>query len=250
MVPMKATMHLPACVGHWIVTLLSGLMPIQYYIVQRFITFWNSICDGGTAATAECVRAQCEMLRSSHDCWLKRWSVALDTLLPYNGIHDKLVQGQPLDESTILQLLENEYARQLLSLGDPLDDSCDNRRTAFVYRMIHGQLGQQPPFLKWRLPAPVRRVWLQFCSASAAVPVHTLRVRNVPFADRLCSMCSEGVVGDEQHVLLHCPATEPARLLHADKLNFESSSLQTFIATNFRVSALAYFVADVLRMIW
>ena len=212
----RAAMQLPACVGNWIVALLSGLMPVQYYIVQRFITFWNSLCEGGTPLTVACRQAQIDMLgRSSGPaCWLKRWSIALDTLLPYHGIHDKLVQGRPLDASVLLQSLEDSYKLELQSLGDPFEAGCSNRRTAFVYRVIlgdSGKLGAQPPFLRWRLSDSVRRVWFQFCSASAAVPVHTLRVRNVPFVSRICTLCTEGVVGDEQHVLLTCPATESAR---------------------------------------
>ena len=122
-------------------------------------------------------------------------------------------------------------------------------RSAFVYRVIHGdggKLGKQPPFLRWRLSDPVQRVWLQFCSASAAVPVHTLRVRDIPFASRICTLCTEGVVGDEQHVLLTCRATASVRLLHAQHLRFDYSNLHDFLKEN-RASALAYFVWDVMR---
>jgi hypothetical protein len=91
-------------------------------------------------------------------------------------------------------------------------------------------------------------VWLKFCSASAAVPVHTLRVRSIPFDSRMCTLCTEGVVGDEQHVLLTCPATASARLLHAQHLRFDHNNLHDFLKDN-RASALAYFVADVMRML-
>jgi hypothetical protein len=142
-------MQLPACVGNWIITMLSGLMPVQYYIVQRFITFWNSLCEGGTPLIVACRKAQMDMLgrASGTACWLKRWSIALDTLLPYQGIHDLLAQGRPLDASTILQSLEDSYIVELQRLGDPFVVGCSNRRTAFVFRVIlgdSGKLGEQP----------------------------------------------------------------------------------------------------------
>ena len=125
----RAVMQLPACVGSWIITMLSGLMPVQYYIVQRFITFWNSLCEGGTPLTVACRKAQIDMLGrpSGPVCWLKRWSIALDTLLPYQGIHDMLTQGKSLDASAILQSLEESYRVELQHLGDPFDAGCSNR---------------------------------------------------------------------------------------------------------------------------
>ena len=200
-------MQLPACTGHWIV-MLSGMMPVQWHIVRCFIRFWNRLCDvdGGTSVTDACVDAQLDLMRRRKACWLKGWARAFAKLLPDCDVATRLECGQPLDEDNILHNIEQAYYSQLQGCGNPLEAQCPSRRTAFVFTIIHGQLGQQPGFLKWKLPTAIKRVWWQFCSASSDIPVHRLRrhqckcrlqpdcVLNVPLRGwEMSNMCSWNV---------------------------------------------------------
>jgi hypothetical protein len=245
----RTAMQLPASTGHWIVCLLSGVLPVQYHIARCFIRFWNRLCDGdgGTMVTDACVDAQLDLMRRRKPCWLKSWVRAFDKLLPDSHIADTLVLGLALDEQSILDSLEHQYTSVLQRCGDHRVVACPNRRTSFVFGVVNSNLGRVPDFDCWRLPMALRRPWWQFASAQAPLPVHALRQRRVPYGARLCTKCGSGVVGDETHAILHCPATQSIRSAYSPALSFRAGmTLDTFLDVNRKVVDLPYFVVDIL----
>ena len=97
--------------------------------------------------------------------------------------------------------------------------------------------------------APTKGPWWQFASAQAALPVHALRRRRVPFGARLCVKCGSGEVGDEEHALLTRPATQSVRSGYSAALSFRGDmSLATFLDVNRHVVDLPYFVVDILNV--
>jgi hypothetical protein len=249
----RAAMQLPASTGHWIVSLLSGMLPVQYHIARCFIRFWNRLCDGdgGTMVTDACVDAQLDLLRRRKPCWLKSWVRAFDKLVPGCHVADTLVLGLALDEQHILDSLQHEYNLVLQRCGNHRDVACPNRRTAFVFSVVNSSLGQVPDFHCWRLPKALRRPWWLFSSAQAPLPVHTLRQRRVPYDARLCTKCGSGVVGDETHAVLHCPATQSvrSRQAYSAALSFrDDMNLATFLDVNRQVVDLPFFVVDILSV--
>ena len=126
-------------------------------------------------------------------------------------------------------------------------ESCAHRRVAFSFRCVHGRLGLRPAFVQWRLPARVQHCWLQFCAANSDLPVHRHQ-DGLPYSLRLCDGC-RAAVGDEQHVLLDCPATHHVRLRYSDSLRFPGTSDLVQYVAQHRVLALAHNVYDALSVI-
>ena len=228
------------------------MMPVQYHIARCFIRFWNRLCeaDGGTDVTDACIDAQIDLACRKKSCWLKSWMSAFEKLIPGSGVAAQLSNGGPLDENTILQMLEQQYYGVLQCCGNHQDVACPNRRTAFVFNVINRRLGHKPKFSvrHSKLPVAAKRQWWQFCSAQAALPVHTLRHSNVQYENRMCNKCSSGAVGDEHHALLVCPATQSVRSRYAHVLSFRANmNLADFVDINQRVAQLPCFVAEVLQ---
>ena len=166
--------------------------------------------------------------------------------LAWGRVPRVLASGRPFDLRLVAASLDSQYLALLQSFGHFAAGSCAHRRIAFSFRCIHGCLGVRPAFVQWRLPARVQHCWLQFCVANSDLPVHR-HDGGLPYSLRLCDGC-RAAVGDEQHVLLECPATGHVRLRYSGRLCFPASAdLVQFVAQH-RVRTLAYFVFDALSV--
>jgi hypothetical protein len=140
------------------------------------------------------------------------------------------------------------YVSLLDAKGDPfsLAPLRTGRRIALVWRLLKGQLvwGQVPHLLRLPVEPSARFTWLRTLAGNAQIPVHDhalLQGRRVPFAQRWCCKCAQETVGDELHVLLHCPATQAIRQDFADCLQWRDS-LPDFLLANVSEQHLPGFV--------
>jgi hypothetical protein len=152
----------------------------------------------------------------------------------------KLHGMQPVAEQDVVRTMVASYVALLDAKGDPfsLTPVRNGRRIALVWHMLKGHYvwGQAPQLLRLPAAPSARFTWLRTLAGNAQVPVHDhdlLAGRKVPFAQRLCRKCAQEAVGDELHVLLHCPATQAIRQDFADCLQWRDSLPEFLMANDF-----------------
>jgi hypothetical protein len=199
---LRQAFNLPACTAHWIVTLMAGQLPVQALIILEFCRFWARLKHAAkhNALIQACLFVQCTLARAGKDCWLMKWIRALQRVQP------------------VAQALED----LLMSYGDPFfEGPCQHRKIALHFRCFWpGRWGKKPWYLWCDMPEKVWQSWVKMVSCNAVVPAQQLAWGEgaVSFAARRCKKCVSGAVANENHVLLHCGATESVRHTFQDRL--------------------------------
>jgi hypothetical protein len=237
---MRRALRQPHSTANWIVILLTGSLPIQHWVIRDFVRFWNRLLLvlPSNALLKACVTQQVQLSQSNKRSWLWRWRTALHKLLPVLDVPAKLHAMQPIAERDVVRTMVASYISLLDAKGDPFSIAPlrDGRRIALVWRMLRGHYvwGQTPHLLRLPAEAAARFTWVRVLAGNARIPVHDyalLHGRKVPFAQRWCCKCAQETVGDELHVLLHCPATAAIRHEFADCLQWRDS-LPEFLMAN------------------
>jgi hypothetical protein len=237
---MRRALRQPHSTANWIVILLTGSLPIQHWVVRDFVRFWNRLLLGMpcNALLKACVAQQLQLSRSNKRSWLWRWRTALHKLLPGLHIPETLHDMQPIAERDVVRTMVADYTGLLNAKGDPfgLAPLRNGRRIALVWHMLKGHYvwGQVPQLMRLPSASCAHLNWLRMLAGNARVPVHDhsyLGGRRIPFAERWCHKCAQETVGDELHVLLHCPSTQAIRDDFADCLQWRVS-LPDFLMAN------------------
>jgi hypothetical protein len=236
---LRWALSVPASTAHWIVLLVTGQMPVQFWIIREFCTSWNrflATCQINCLVHAA-LSLQLQLCVANTRCWLSEWDRSLEQCLPaaaYQHLHQCLVQGTPIDIALVMAEVEQSYIEVLASFGDPCTSACTKRRIAMVYRhIVMGALHKRPHWTSWSLPNRVRAVWTRFITCCGGLPVHKLCEQGIPFSQRLCTKCSQHCVANEHHVLFHCPAAGLSRQRFQQLLDWSHAPhLGAFLADN------------------
>jgi hypothetical protein len=236
---LRRALRQPHSTANWVVILLTGSLPIQHWVIRDFVRFWNRmlLLQASNTLVKACAIQQVQLSQSNKRSWLWRWRVALHKLLPGLDIPTKLHDMQPIAEQDVVRAMVASYTALLNAKGDPfsLAPLRNGRRIALVWHMLKGHYvwGHTPQLVRLPADGSTRWAWLRTLAGNAQVPVHDhvlLRGRHVPFAQRLCPKCAQETVGDELHVLLHCPATQAIRHDFADCLQWRDCLPEFFVA--------------------
>ena len=239
----RRALQLPTTTAHWIVSMLTGTLPIKHWIIRDFCRFWNgllSLTDTNTLLAAALqeqhnllnkdLRNKPDLLTSRHrpNYWLGKWYKVFCVVFPNANFHQRVRTLAPLPEQLLLDTMLSQYRQLLAGTGDPFAAVCPRRHIALTYTLLSPQLhmGKTPPPLHVKAPPAAKKTWIAFLGAALAVPVHDHQARRngpnrTPWQHVTCCKCATGEVADEAHVLLRCPATHVARqqfphLLSAD----------------------------------
>jgi hypothetical protein len=87
---------------------------------------------------------------------------------------------------------------------------------------------------------------MNFLVANAPIPLRAERFQRVPFQQRMCTKCDMHTLGDEHHVLLTCPSTQPARDKYTTCLTFQQPDMKHFLEANKQEHKCAWFVYEAL----
>ena len=256
---MRQAFGLPCSTAHWIVSFMAGQLPIQHWVIRDFYRFWNrliSVADTSPLLKA-CMFVQGALAVAGKDCWLHQWVTALQRVVPpaapdAPSILSELTSGQPVviaGERGVMHRCILHYDRLLASCGDPLSRECAHRRIALHYVCMRVCGWGKRPWWHWcEVPPHVMRTWLYFVACLAdAVPAQALVRPGVRFHDRLCTKCVMGVVANEEHVVLVCPATSRVRrAFHASLVWPRDVSLRALLLAN-RHRECVFFVHAALR---
>jgi hypothetical protein len=186
----------------------------------------------------DCLFVQCTLAKANHSCWLLRWIKALCRVQPFTleGMGDLTNWPPSLADSlkAIRAAATGSLDDLLWDYGDPLDTApCQHRKIALHYRCLrHGKWGAKSWYLWCDVPEQVWRSWVCLTSCSANVPARAQIQSGIAFANRLCKKCTMGIVANEHHVLLICPATESVRHTFRTRLHWPRQPDLMFLQSN------------------
>ena len=174
-----------------------------------------------------------------HRCLLSRWHAALARLLPEFEFHHCLTQLQPIPERELLTALQGTYHQRMQDIGNPLSPAPlrKGRRCALTYHLLYGQLqwGEVPRCVRTYAPPHAKHAWVSLLAATANVPVRDYAARRRDGLHRpehyhrvTCKKCVSNAIADEEHALLHCPATTHIRRRFPTVVR-QGSNLRTFV---------------------
>ena len=230
---MRHALGLAASTAHWIALLMTGQMPIQFWVVRDFHNFWNRCLDVAAVNPFldACLRVQTALAADGKPCWLRRWITGLQRLMPQMpGIRPAFTSMQHVvitGPAGCMHHMRMSYEERLAACGDPLTEAAvPHRKIALHFCCMWPKQWGKRPWWHWcRVPDEVWRHWLRFLAGLAPVPTQALAGSTVPFAQRRCCKCERHCIGHEQHVLLRCPVTAPTRHAFQDKLLWPQSGL-------------------------
>jgi Reverse transcriptase (RNA-dependent DNA polymerase)/Endonuclease/Exonuclease/phosphatase family len=205
----------PHCTAHWTVTVMTGLMPIQHWVIRDFCRLWNRVlvvCGEDNALVSQCVSTQIHLFQHRKPCWLKRWHDAFLKLIPEAEVHTCLANQQPIDEQSVHAALHASYLQVMRTMGNPFAlAECNHRKIAFAWHMLCCQHSWQhvPRVVSISLPPHVRSTWLRMLAGNAHIPArhYSFVCMEPEYRHRVCAKCLLAEVADESHILLRCTAT-------------------------------------------
>jgi hypothetical protein len=240
--------------GTWMCLMLSGHLPVVDYMLLDFARFWNKLVVVATEnpLIQSCLSVQSHLLHAQQSCWLSMWDDVLGSIVP-DKVEEVAVSFSTHVVLDLAALEDDLLSRHIVFLnecGNPTADECRNRCTAVHYRHMHlsDGLGCRPDHISWKLQRPVRLSWMNFMVANSPIPARSCRFDRVPFRQRVCSKCDMHSLGDEAHVMLHCPVTQHIRDEYAAKLALNHSDIRSFLHANQKQEAVAEFVHKVLQV--
>jgi hypothetical protein len=247
---LRTALGQPHKTAHWIVLMLTGHLPLQYWIIRHFCRFWNKlqhVSDGVNNLVCECLLLQCELMEKGKRCWLRKWCTAFHNLSPALAVHGQcLPQLQLLDEQVVTNSMLASYTAHMNSLGNPFSiQPCIHRRIAWVWQCVmRGPCwGKMPSCLRMTLPPHLRLAWWLFISANTDIPVHDHQLlRTSQFSERICRKCHAHSVADETHVLLYCTATATPRMVFGHCIEWQRDMPSLLASNNGVFSKLPAFV--------
>ena len=103
-----------------------------------------------------------------------------------------------------------------------------------------------------QLPVSGKRMqrFLHFRLGCHGLPIAAGRwaAAHVVRADRLCTCCDDGALGDERHLVFECTALAPLRQTYADLFTGDTGSMRAFFAQQDHMRVF-HFIVDCLDFV-
>ena len=190
---LKPALRLPKTASNIILCLESGMWPVYYYAVKAMLKFVHSV--------AECknpiVRAMWLLGDSSPKYLSGKCLRLVNRIMP-----------APIDYiptlSAFLDAVRTCMITQLQNcINDPQGEEVEERRLASYLSWVwNNDMHSRPKFYSMFLRDTVYYSALKLRLMISGLPVH---VRRGPYNTRRCCCCNqEGMIGDYEHVFLHC----------------------------------------------
>jgi hypothetical protein len=244
---MRTALQLPGGTSNWAAVCMTGQMPVQHWIIRDFFRFYNRLLVLARAnpLVQGCVYVQATLALHNVNCWLGKWVASLARILPQLPFLHDISQMQPVlveHQGGVIDMLCESYISLFRSFGEPFSmQPVRHRRIALhVHIFWSGRWGVRPWWHCCSVAAREWRCWVRFLACQAPVPAQT-QVGIIPYNERLCMKCGQGVVANEQHVLLECTCTAVVRAGFYGTLVWPwNDSLRLFLLLNRNVACIRY----------
>ena len=199
----------PSAPSHIVMSELEA-RPILHACWVRVMRFWNEL---GGAPEGDLYRLiLLDNLKDAvaHD--VSNWSMELITGAWRLGINLPLRCNfaEPVDITHFRDILEAKDAVAWAGL-QPDPRTCEDRVRLCTYHNWFARPKPGQSYLKLPISSKDMRVMLRFRMGCHDLPVEMGRRHGIPRAQRVCTYCDTGSVGDERHLLLECPTLSGVR---------------------------------------
>ncbi len=182
-----------------------GKMPIECEIQKRLINFWAKLIDNTSSKLSS------KMYKVLHSMYTtggfsSLWVQNIERILNNCGLgyvfQEQCSYGDNWLKEIIKQNVKDQYA-QKWSLDVNNSSKCS------TYRLFKTSFEFEKYLVK--LPYPKYTQLCRFRTTNHKLPIEIGRYRNIPRAERHCTLCDQGTLGDEFHFILACPALNALR---------------------------------------
>ena len=197
-----------------------GVYPVMGKIVKNIYSFWqHAIKTDTTSLVSKALQACISADRAGHETYYTRVKAILFTLEMGNYIYAVPDSKIKLYSDTLKYKFYRHYEAHFFRNLKP------SGKTALYFKIKRNYNYEK--YLDFKLDPQLRRNVSALRLSAHCLPVQQLRARGVPRDMRLCHMCDAGVIGTEEHVLLHCGnhVISQLRKQLLDKLHDTSSPL-------------------------
>ena len=207
-----------------------GVRSLQAHWWQAVVGFWNMLAEAPAGSLHNDVA-----LSDLHDAIVHNvhnwaWSVfeglrELGYAMPVNRHHMARI-----DLEQVLALFDACEQRCWRGLAaDPRTCPTDGAHLCKYANWFAGHPHRRNPFVSLPLGLSTVRAVLQFRIGCHALPVVAQQHQGMARHDRLCQQCALGALGDEQHMLFECPATQPVRQAFAHLFAGRPADVRSFM---------------------
>ncbi|KAJ9529181.1 hypothetical protein QJQ45_007858 [Haematococcus lacustris] len=189
-----------------------GQLPLQLYWLRAACKFWNTAKLSHSDLLMRVIKADVELGRRCQANWSAQFQLAARELMGGEfTLSPDMVLGTKAME---VKWLERWGRRWVGFEGDPrLPETV--QRCSYAAWFKHGDgIGinhMAPHLLNRQLSTEVRTSLTRFRLCNSGLGVEKARFEGVPFIDRTCTRCTEGVVDDAMHFIFECTATSSIR---------------------------------------
>ena len=274
----KRCLHVKRSVSNQVALREAGQMPMHFYWLRSVVKFWNA-CVGVCTRKSEESEIPCPILHGvlladlqlardkRERCWSRDVTDVLNSLglqltLASNmagGTGERQLRTVNVDDvvSALCVKLKGVWVKS--GACDPRDDvlppGCSRKLVTYDRWMaVPWEEEKKPPlpaYLRTDLPGDVTRDMARFRTSSHHLRIETGRWVHLSLHQRICDMCrvdgSRGVIQDEKHVLLECPALGDIRRKYGELLHACDGDMLKLMSVN--PKRLAWFIHDCTRKI-
>ena len=177
----------------------TGEYPIYIHIYCRMLKFWHSLsCRNPEKYSSRMLKTlnECYNLDIYKNDWLSKIREIL------NSIGLTFVWNNPggVTSNWLIRAATLKLKDQFLQKWQ---DDCNNSSKATNYNLYKNGI----EFEKYLddLPFCYRNALIKLRTSNTKLPIEKGRYQNLPFDERLCTLCDMQRIGDDFHFLLECP---------------------------------------------
>ena len=164
-------------------------------------------------------------LESGVDCWSKQLHDALVFVMTDDTDWKKhMLSLSPVNAQAVLHAARQSFCQSICKYsGTPTDPECANRqRCKYAQWMLLGGVqanhSELPKLAYLTADMPYIKKHAVTRARLGSAPIRADLELGIPYNERICQRCNQGVVDDESHWLFHCPALSHIRNKHAGLL--------------------------------
>ena len=184
--------------------------PLFHACWLRIIEFWNGLGSAPEGDLYKLIFMDNLKDAVAHD--VNNWSNEVITGARRLGFNFPLRCdfAEPIDVTHFKETLEAKDAMAWVGLQvDPR--TCQDRVKLCTYQNWFARLKPGQSYLKLPISSKDMRVMLRFRMGCHNLPIEMGRRHGIPRAQRVCTLCDTGSVGDERHLLFECPTLSGVR---------------------------------------
>ena len=227
----------------------TGRKPLSETIKSRMVCFWHRISIGNKNKVGYRLLYLIRKLYIQ-DLYSSPWLKKIESILNSCGMRNVWLNPELFKPDWLKKAIDLKLSDMYLQEWQSL---VSRQSSCTIYRTFKINFGLEKYLML--LDCSDRITICRFRCRNNKTPVVTLGYanRDIPYANRLCSICNMNEVGDESHYILRCPALQSHRIRHISNYYIRNPNIaisQLFQSNNVNVlKKLAKFITEINRQL-